>query len=169
MAEEKLDEAQEIISELTEDSHKGNDIYESLRKKVSAYKHERFQGKYGELIDYLLLLPDFIALMVRLAKDSRIAKSQKLMIGGIILYVISPLDIVPDFIPVIGLVDDLLLVVYGLNSILNEIDPEIVREHWSGEDDLLLTLQNTMSIAERFLSLNVINRVSSIFKKLIGK
>jgi uncharacterized membrane protein YkvA (DUF1232 family) len=169
MAEDKLDKAEEIISELAEDSEKGNDIYENLRKKVASFKQERFQGKYGELIDYLLLLPDFVALLVRLARDSRIGKSQKIMIGGIILYVISPIDIIPDFIPVIGLIDDLLLVVYGLNSILNEIDPEIVREHWSGKDDLLLTLQNTMAIAERFLSVNVINRVSGLFKKLLGK
>ncbi|MDP8322194.1 MAG: DUF1232 domain-containing protein, partial [Candidatus Stygibacter australis] len=72
-------------------------------------------------------------------------------------------------IPVLGLVDDLLLVVYGLNAILNEIDPEIVREHWSGEDDLLLTLKNSIFVAERFLSRNVVKKISTFFNKLTRK
>jgi len=166
---EENEQAQEIIVEINEDSKKENDIYDNLRKKVNTFRKDKFQGKYGELIDYLLLLPDFVALMVRLAKDKRVQSTQKLMIGGIILYVISPIDIIPDFIPVLGLVDDLLLVVYGLNEILNKIDPEIVREHWSGEDDLLLTLKNAIFVVEGFLSRNVINKISTLFKKMTGK
>ncbi len=169
MNEENNDQSQELIAELQKDRHKADDIYDNIRRKVNSFKKERFQGKYGELIDYLLILPDFMALLVRLALDKRVETTQKIMIGGIILYVISPIDIIPDFIPVLGLVDDLLLVVYGLNTILNEIDPEIVQEHWSGDGDLLQTLQNAIAVAERFLSRNVINKVSSIFKKLTGK
>ncbi|MDP8211380.1 MAG: DUF1232 domain-containing protein [Candidatus Stygibacter australis] len=169
MTEEKNEQAQEIIVEINEDCKKTDDIYDNLRKKVNTFRKDKFQGKYGELIDYLLLLPDFMALMVRLAKDKRVQSTQKLMIGGIILYVISPIDIIPDFIPVLGLVDDLLLVVYGLNAILNEIDPEIVREHWSGEDDLLLTLKNSIFVAERFLSRNVVKKISTFFNKLTRK
>ena len=169
MTKEKNEQAQEIIVEINEDFKKSDDIYDNLRKKVNAFRNDKFQGKYGELIDYLLLLPDFVALMVRLARDKRVRSTQKLMISGIILYVISPIDILPDFIPVLGLLDDLLLVVYGLNAILNEIDPEIVREHWSGEDDLLLTLKNSIFVAERFLSRNVVKKISTFFNKLTRK
>ncbi|MDP8220176.1 MAG: YkvA family protein [Candidatus Stygibacter frigidus] len=168
MTEEK-EKAQEIIVEINEDSKKANDIYDNLRKKVNSFRKDKFKGKYGEILEYLFLLPDLLALMVRLAGDKRVQSTQKLMIGGIILYVISPIDIIPDFIPVLGLVDDLLLVVYGLNALLNEIDPQIVREHWSGEDDLLLTLKNAIFVAERFLSRNVVKRISTIFNKLTGK
>lgn len=168
MDKESANQSQELLDEL-EDKEKANDIYENIRKKVNSFRKERFQGKYGELIDYLLILPDFLALLIRLAKDSRVETSQKIMIGGIILYVVSPIDILPDFIPVLGLVDDLLLVVYGLNTILNEIDPVIVEEHWSGESDLLQVLQNTIGIAEKFLSRNVVKRVSGLFGKLHGK
>ncbi|MDP8321745.1 MAG: DUF1232 domain-containing protein, partial [Candidatus Stygibacter australis] len=90
MTEEKNEQAQEIIVEINEDCKKTDDIYDNLRKKVNTFRKDKFQGKYGELIDYLLLLPDFMALMVRLAKDKRVQSTQKLMIGGIILYVISP-------------------------------------------------------------------------------
>ena len=169
MTEEKKEQVQEIIVEINEDTKKTDDIYDKLRVKVAAFKKDKFKGKYGEMIDYLLLLPDFVALMVRLARDNRVQSTQKLMIGGIILYVISPIDIIPDFIPVLGLVDDLLLVVYGLNALLNEIDPEIVREHWSGEDDLLLTLKNSIFVAERFLSRNVVKKISTFFNKLTRK
>jgi uncharacterized membrane protein YkvA (DUF1232 family) len=169
MSDETKNENEVIIEELIENSERGNDIYDNIRKKVNSFKSERFRGKYGEVIDYLLILPDFMALLVRLARDKRVPSAQKLMIGGIILYVISPIDILPDFIPVLGLVDDLLLVVYGLNAILNEIDTEILQEHWSGDDDLLQTIGNTIAIAERFLSRNVINKISSLFNSISGK
>lgn len=168
MPEEMKEKTEEMLADL-QDDQKTKDIYHKIRLKVNSFKKERFQGKYGEVIEYLLLLPDFLALMVRLARDSRVETTQKLMIGGIIVYVVTPIDILPDFIPVIGFVDDLLLVVYGLNTILNEIDPEIVKEHWSGEEDLLEVLQKAISTAERFLSNNVINHIARIFNKLRKK
>jgi len=151
MSDETKNENEVIIEELIENSERGNDIYDNIRKKVNSFKSERFRGKYGEVIDYLLILPDFMALLVRLARDKRVPSTQKLMIGGIILYVISPIDILPDFI------------------ILNEIDTEILQEHWSGDDDLLQTIGNTIAIAERFLSRNVINKISSLFNSISGK
>ena len=169
MNNEEKNKTQEFITEIETDPKKADDLYDTIRKKVTSFKQERFQGKYGEVIEYLLILPDFIALLVRLARDTRIDTAQKVMIGGIILYVVSPIDILPDFIPVLGMIDDLLLVVYGINTILNEIDPEIVKEHWSGEKDLLETLKNTIAIAEKFLSRNVISKISGFFKTLRGK
>ncbi|MCF7920770.1 MAG: DUF1232 domain-containing protein [Candidatus Cloacimonetes bacterium] len=169
MAEFNKDESEVMIQELNTDSKKAEDIYDKLRAKVNTFTADKFRGKYGKLIDYLLLLPDFVVLLIRLACDKRVSGTQKIMVGGIILYVISPIDIIPDFIPVIGLADDLLLVVYGLNTIVNEIDKEIVEEHWSGNDDLLQTLRNAADIAEKFLSKNVIKKISAFFSAVKGK
>lgn len=169
MAEFNQEESEIIVEEITNNEEKEKDIYDKLRKKVGSFAQEKIKGKYGVIVDYLLLLPDFVALLIRLAKDSRIPSTQKIMVGGIILYVISPIDIIPDFIPVLGLADDLLLVVYGLNTILNEIDVNIVREHWSGSEDLLELLRNATDIAEKFLSKNVVKKVSAFFSALKGK
>ena len=169
MAEFNKEGSEVIIEELENDEKKAEDLYDKIRKQVSRFSADKFRGKYGKLIDYLLLLPDFVALLIRLARDKRVPTTQKVMVGGIILYVISPIDIIPDFIPVIGLADDLLLVVYGLNTILNEIDRAIVEEHWSGEEDILQTVRNATDIAEKFLSKNVIKRISAFFTALKGK
>ena len=110
-------------------------------------------------------LQDFFVLLCRLAIDERVTKSQKAIVGGIIAYVIMPIDIIPDFIPIIGYVDDLVLVVYGLNLILNELDKQIIIDNWSGEEDVLELLQKITLTAEKFLEKNILNKI----KKWIGK
>jgi uncharacterized membrane protein YkvA (DUF1232 family) len=87
-------------------------------------------------------------------------------VGGIIAYLILPLDIIPDFIPVIGYVDDLVLVVLGLNLILNEIDEKILRDNWSGEGDVLAQMQKISASADRFLDRNLIAHIRRWLKKL---
>jgi uncharacterized membrane protein YkvA (DUF1232 family) len=169
MAEFNEKESELIVVELEQDKKRAEDIYDKLRSKVNGFTGAKFRGKYGKLIDYLLLLPDFLALLIRLATDKRVPSTQKIMVGGIIMYVLSPIDVIPDFIPVIGMADDLLLVVYGLNTILNEVDRRIVEEHWSGGGDLLLTLQNATSVAEKFLSKNVIKKISNFITLLKNK
>lgn len=141
------------------DKEKRMHFYEKLRKKIL----KGIKGKAGQkgekISQYLLALPDFFILLCRLAADERIEKKIKLFIGGIIAYVILPVDIIPDFIPVFGLVDDLVLVVYGLNIILNEIDKQILLGHWSGEEDLLELLQKITATAEDFLDKNILNKI----------
>ena len=77
-----------------------------------------------------------------------------------------PLDIIPDFIPVIGYIDDLVLVVLGLNLILNEIDEKVLIDNWSGEGDVLRQMQKITAAAEKFLDKNLINRIRHWLKKL---
>ncbi|MDD3236087.1 MAG: DUF1232 domain-containing protein, partial [Candidatus Cloacimonetes bacterium] len=104
-------------------------------------------------------------LVCRLALDNRFPGKQKLMAGGIIAYVIMPLDIITDFIPVIGHVDDLVLVVMGLNMILNEIDPKVLADNWSGEGEVLEQIQKITATAEKFLDKNILQRIKGWLSK----
>jgi len=134
-------------------------FYEILRKRISKFV-TGFAGEYGnKFTGYLLALPDFFILLTRLAVDKRVTSSQKMFVGGIIAYVMLPIDIIPDFIPFIGYIDDLVLVVYGLNLILNEVDKKIIIDNWSGEENVLELLSKVTSTAEKFLDRNILKKI----------
>jgi len=111
------------------------------------------------------LLPDFFVLVTRLALDKRVPTKRKLMMGGIIAYMMMPIDIIPDFIPILGHVDDMVLLVMGLNMVLNDTDQKVLEDNWSGEGNILQIMQKITANAEKFLDKNVLQRI----KKWLGK
>nr|MDK2850471.1 hypothetical protein [Candidatus Cloacimonadota bacterium] len=141
-------------------------FYENLRKKAKGWTREKTGKVGGKIGEYLFLLPDFFILVCRLAVDKRVSAKQKLMVSGIIAYLILPLDIIPDFIPVIGYVDDLVLVVLGLNLILNEIDDKVLLDNWSGEGNVLKQMQTITNLADRFLDKNLLQKIRQWLKKI---
>ena len=158
---EEQEKIKEKIVDIDADKLK---FYEDLRRKAKDWSQHKGGAIGGKLGEYLFLLPDMFILVCRLALDKRVPTKQKLMAGGIVAYVIMPLDIIPDFIPVIGHVDDLVLVVMGLNMILNEIDPKVLADNWSGEGEILDQLKKVTSTAERFLDKNILGRIKGWLK-----
>ncbi len=148
------------------DDDKKLKFYEKLRKNITKFVKDKTGEKTGKFTEYLLTLPDFFILLCRLAIDERVTKTQKLLVGGIIGYVIMPIDIIPDFIPVIGYVDDLVLVVLGLNLILNELDQKIIFDNWSGEENVLELLQKITATSENFLDKNILGKIKHLISKL---
>jgi uncharacterized membrane protein YkvA (DUF1232 family) len=143
-------------------------FYEKLRNKITKYVQSRAGKRGGKFVEYLLALPDLFILITRLAVDKRVPKQHKLFMGGILAYLILPIDIIPDFIPYFGLVDDLVLVVYGLNLILNELDEQILLDNWSGQTDILQLLKNVSSTAENFLDKNILRKIRNWLGKIKG-
>jgi uncharacterized membrane protein YkvA (DUF1232 family) len=90
----------------------------------------------GVLREALTLIPNFLKLLYRLFKDSRVPLAEKALLAGTIIYVVSPLDFIPDLIPFIGQVDDLYLVSLVVLRLLSRTDDEVLREHWDGGGDL---------------------------------
>jgi uncharacterized membrane protein YkvA (DUF1232 family) len=60
-------------------------------------------------------------------------------------------DLIPDFIPGIGQVDDLIVIAFALDQILNRVPPEVVREHWDGDEDVLQVVQQILDISTAFV------------------
>ena len=88
------------------------------------------------------LIPDCVVLVRRLASDKRVPRRRRWALAGLAAYLLSPIDLVPDFIPVAGQLDDAILVVIVLRGVLRAAGPELVAEHWPGSErglDLLLT------------------------------
>ena len=77
-------------------------------------------------------IPDCIVLFRRLLSDERVPRRARLLILALIAYLAMPFDLGPDFIPVIGQLDDAIIVAFVLRTIVRSGGPELVREHWPG-------------------------------------
>jgi uncharacterized membrane protein YkvA (DUF1232 family) len=105
--------------------------------------------------DLLLFLPNLLKLLVRLVRDPRVSRADKVILGGTILYVIAPLDFIPDMIPFIGQIDDSYLVAISLIRLLNRTDPSVVLGHWDGEINVKRLLDTIVEVATVFLPKSV--------------
>ncbi len=77
-------------------------------------------------------IPDCLVLFRRLLRDDRVPRRNKLLVGALIGYLAMPFDLVPDFIPVAGQLDDALIVAFVLRTVLRAGGPDLLREHWPG-------------------------------------
>jgi len=119
-------------------------------------KRKRSEMK-SRMMDLLLFIPNLLWLLVGLLRDERISRADKAILAGTILYVISPLDIIPDFIPFIGQVDDAYLIAISLLRLLNRAERNVVLEHWHGSIDIKQLATNIAMVAEYFLPRRIKN------------
>jgi uncharacterized membrane protein YkvA (DUF1232 family) len=94
----------------------------------------------NEALDTVRKLPTYARLIWGLARDPRVPLSQKAVLGGIAAYLAFPIDIIPDFIPVIGQMDDLAVLILGLDWFIRNAPPDVVEEHMAriaSHDDTL--------------------------------
>jgi len=122
----------------------------------SIKRRERRQMK-ARMMELLLFIPNLLWLLLGLLRDNRISRADKAILAGTILYVISPLDIIPDFIPFIGQVDDIYLIAISLLRLLNRADRETVRDHWKGSIDIKELVTSISLAAEYFLPRKIKN------------
>ncbi|WP_054949182.1 YkvA family protein [Numidum massiliense] len=134
-------------------------FYDRLRKQLSA-KIKQWQEKLGNrAAEYLLLLPDLFVLFVRLVRDARVPKQAKVLAGVALAYIVSPIDIIPDFLGGIGWLDDIVLAVYAVKRILVDVDQRIVKQYWTGESDLLSRVQEVIAAADRLIGSRVVHAI----------
>ncbi|WP_369820382.1 YkvA family protein [Phycicoccus sp. Soil803] len=82
--------------------------------------------------DALRLLPDVIHLLRRLATDSTLPRGVRLRLWLLLAYLAMPFDLVPDFIPVIGYADDVVIVAAGLRAVVRHAGMGALERHWRG-------------------------------------
>jgi len=81
----------------------------------------------------LRLLPDVVRLVRRLAADRSLPRGVRVRLWALLVYLLSPLDLVPDFLPVIGYADDVVVVAWALRSVVRRAGPEALARHWPGQ------------------------------------
>ena len=94
-------------------------------------------GRRGQARALAGFVPDCAVLFKRLIADERLPRRRKLPIALMAAYLISPIDLVPDFIPVVGQLDDAILVALVLRSVVSAAGPELIEEHWPGPAESL--------------------------------
>jgi uncharacterized membrane protein YkvA (DUF1232 family) len=87
--------------------------------------------------DLTTVLPACVTTARRLRKDPRVPKRVKLAVGFAGLWVLSPIDLIPEFLPVIGPLDDIVVVALALRYAARRIPPEALIEAWPAERRIL--------------------------------
>ncbi|WP_306323714.1 MULTISPECIES: YkvA family protein [unclassified Streptomyces] len=87
---------------------------------------------FGEAVR---LLPDLLRLLKRLAGDRGLPRGVRVRLALLMVYLASPIDLIPDFLPVIGYADDAIVVAFVLRGVVRRAGIDAVRAHWTGTDD----------------------------------
>jgi uncharacterized membrane protein YkvA (DUF1232 family) len=99
-------------------------------------------GRREEARAWAALVPHALILTRRLLRDERVSGYHKAVLWLLLAYIVSPVDVVPDFIPIAGQLDDAVVVALVLRFLLRRSDPRLIAEHWPGpERSLRLVLR----------------------------
>ena len=101
--------------------------------------------------EVIFAIPNLLRLLWRLETDPRVPVKAKLALPAVIVYVVSPIDFVPDFIPFAGQVDDVYLVIITLRWIMKVAGEEVVYECWPGDRRTLDFILNALDAVLFFL------------------
>jgi uncharacterized membrane protein YkvA (DUF1232 family) len=150
-----------------ESEQKQKDYYLQLRDKVSKW-FENNADKKPQYANYILLVPDFFYLLVRLTLDERIAAMDKAKFAGVIAYFFSPIDFLPEaLLGPVGYLDDLVLACYVLNLYVNQPDQTgqaVVKELWPGDQDVLTTIQSVMQKADEWIGSGLLKKLKDVYQ-----
>jgi uncharacterized membrane protein YkvA (DUF1232 family) len=96
--------------------------------------------------DALRLVPDVVRLLRRLAADPTLPRGVRLRLWLLLGYLLMPIDLVPDFVPVVGYADDVIVVALALRSVARRVGPEALDKHWPGTPDGLAAVKRLAGV-----------------------
>ena len=113
---------------------------------------------------YVKQLPKYLKLLGGLVTDSRVSMVDKMLVLGAIAYIVMPVDLIPDFIPFLGEVDDLYLLILALQRLIANAGRPVLLDHWTGNPaDLAdLNLRGAIAAAAFFLPKRIRRRLRVI-------
>jgi len=123
-------------------------------------------GAKRTVMYYIKQLPAYLRLLGGLITDRRVNAIDKLLVAGAIAYIAMPIDFIPDFIPFMGEVDDVFLLVIALQRLVANAGRPVLLAHWTGamEDLADLNLKEALAAAAFFLPRNIRRKL-----KMIGR
>ena len=99
-----------------------------------------FLGRRTSARSLARFIPDCLVLLRRLLGDQRVPRRRKLVLVALVAYLSMPIDLVPDFVPVAGQLDDVIVAALALRYVLRSGGPDLLREHWPGPEQSLNAL-----------------------------
>lgn len=141
---------------------RAQDFYRRLRMRLDAWLRSR-EGRAYRFADHLLLLPDFVHLVIRLALDRRVPMELRTQTAAVLAYVMLPLDLVPEgLVGPVGFGDDLLLAALMVRRLLITVPADVVLAHWAGPVGLMETIRSVLDAAEEMVGSRVWKRLQRI-------
>ena len=121
-------------------------------------------GAKRTVIYYMKQLPAYLRLLGGLVTDRRVSSVDKLLVAGAIAYIVMPIDLIPDFIPFFGEVDDMFVLILALQRLIANAGRPVLMAHWSGpmEDLADLNLRDALAAAAFFLPKRIRRRLRMI-------
>ncbi len=116
------------------------------------------------ITDAVLMMPNIIKLVVRLLQDPRVPRRAKITLGLAAAYVASPIDFIPEVIPVVGWADDVIIVMFAIDALIERAGEEVVEEHWDGPGDLLSLVRDVVALSRNIVP----KRLGQIIDRLSG-
>lgn len=110
-------------------------------------------GAKRTVVHYIKQLPNYVRLLGGLVTDKRVSLLDKLLVVGAIAYIVTPIDLIPDFIPFFGEIDDLYVLVLALQRLIANAGRPVLLAHWAGDPEDLadLNLRQALMAAAFFL------------------
>jgi uncharacterized membrane protein YkvA (DUF1232 family) len=121
-------------------------------------------GARRTLLGTIAQIPSYLRLMGGLLTDPRVSAVDKVLVGVAIAYVAMPIDLIPDFIPFIGQVDDVFVLVLAVRRLISHAGIRVIRDHWDGamEDLHPTALQEVIAAAAFFLPRGIRRRLRKV-------
>ena len=109
-------------------------------------------------------LPNFLKLLYGLITDNRVNALDKIVVAGAIAYILLPVDVIPDFIPFLGEVDDVFLLILALQRLIANAGRAVVQTYWAGDPKELseMNLEKVLGAAAFFLPRRMRRRLRTI-------
>ena len=114
---------------------------------AALYWAGRRQDDPASLKEMLRLVPDVLRMCRGLAADPDVPRGVRVRMGLLVGYLLMPIDLVPDFVPVVGYADDAIVVVWALRSVVRAAGPDALDRHWSGTAAGLQAVKRLAGIA----------------------
>lgn len=121
-------------------------------------------GAKRTVMYYIKQFPAYLRLLAGLLTDPRVALLDKLLVAAAMVYIIMPIDLIPDFIPFLGDIDDLYVLIFALQRLVSHAGRRVLLSHWTGDPEDLadLNLKAAISAAAFFLPRRIRRRLRAI-------
>jgi len=114
----------------------------------------------------LLLLPRLLVLTAKLLADSRVPLGLRIKCGLALAYVVSPIDLLSEAVlGPLALLDDLAIIMIVLDVLLNEVDPAVIQEKWTGSEDVLRIVRGSVGMLRLFLPPSIYDKIIAFFRR----
>jgi len=121
-------------------------------------------GAKRTVMDTIRQLPNYVRLLFGLLSDRRVAGVDKLLVAAAVAYILTPIDFIPDFIPFLGEVDDVFLLVTAVQRLISNAGRSVVLQYWAGNpaDLAAMNLRHVLTAAAFFLPRRMRRRLRTI-------